>query len=101
MPTTNELAVFNRLIAACLAKGYFVSVYDGEEWAVKRSSDKAEIKEAATAVDMAELVIRDMEDNRRVGWVSIIWGNASDGSELIADYTATPEMEALVKTVEA
>jgi hypothetical protein len=101
MSTTKELAVFNRLITACLAKGYFVSVHDGEEWAVKRSSDMSEIREAATAVEMVELVIRDMENNRKVGWISIIWGNAPDGSELIADYTANPEMEALVKRVEA
>ena len=101
MPTTNELAVFNRLISAALAKGFFVSVFDGEEWAEKRSADKAAIRAAATAVDMCELVIRDMENNRKIGWVSIIWGNAPDGSELIADYTVSPEMEDLVKTVEA
>ena len=100
MSSSSETKIFNRLINTAIASGFAISVHDGEEWAVKRSTDKRVISSAAKAVEMAELTFRTA-DGVKVGWVSIIWGNAPDGSELIADYTVSPEMEDLVKTVEA
>lgn len=98
-PTT-ETATFRRFVTAALESGLAISVHDGEEWAVKRSSDKTAIFEAANAVDQCELILRDGEGTKR-GWALIVWGNAPDGSELIADYSVTPEMETLVNSLEA
>lgn len=101
MSSSSETKVLARLIAAAFAAGFVISVDDGEGFAVKRSTDKAQIIEAATAVDMATLVFRDAATGIKTGWVLLVFGNASDGSELIADYSANPATEALVKTVEA
>lgn len=72
-------------------KGFTVSVFDTEEWAVKRSTSYKAIKEAIEAVGMAELVFRDAE-GERTGWAHIVlMGNAPD--ETVSDFTANEWME--------
>jgi hypothetical protein len=55
------------LIKYALAQGCTISVWDGEEWQVKRSTSYKDIKDAAESVDESQLRIRDSEDNK-VGW---------------------------------
>jgi len=38
------------LVKWMIAKGYTVSVFDGEEWAVKRSTKQSDINDAIEAV---------------------------------------------------
>jgi hypothetical protein len=81
------------LIKNALAKGLTVSVWDGEEWQVKRSSGYQVIKDAIESVEVAELRLRDQEGNV-VGWAMIIpFGVEPD--ETVADYTANELMEEL------
>lgn len=83
------------LIKNALAKGLTVSVWDGEEWQVKRSSGYQVIKEAIESVEVAELRLRDQE-GKVAGWAMIIpFGVEPD--ETVADYTASPLMEELVE----
>lgn len=59
-------------------KGFVVSVYDGGEWAVKRSQNFKEIYAAIDSVEESQLVFRD-EEGERMGWA------------LIIDYDGEPE----------
>lgn len=57
------------LVNELLASGCSISVYDGEEWAARRSTDKTDILEAVEAVEVAELVI--FNDGVKVGWAQV------------------------------
>ena len=81
------------LINKALAHDLVVSVYDGEEWQVKKSTSYKAIKEAIESVEVAELRIRN-QSGEIVGWAQIIPDLAPD--ETIADYTMTPTMEQLL-----
>jgi hypothetical protein len=52
---------YRELIKKALAANLTVSVYDGEEWQVKRSTKLNEIVAAVKSVDEAWLMIRDSE----------------------------------------
>jgi hypothetical protein len=82
-PTDDESAL-RALLADILARGYSVSVNDGEAWPVKRSRDAAAVFEAASAVEEASLRIYS-EAGETFGTFLIIFGNCPD--ELIADYS--------------
>jgi hypothetical protein len=78
------------LVKACLDRGFAVSVNDGEEWVVKRSTDKATILAALFSTDEDQIVIRDAS-GARAGWFHLIYGN--DGYDVVADYTANEVCE--------
>ncbi len=86
-----EMTIAKELIERALARGYTVSVYDGEEFTVKRSVDLATIIASLATTDCDTLVIRNGKD--RLGSILLIWGN---GEDVISDYTDKPEIEALV-----
>ena len=92
--TSGERGVATRLVRAAIHAGYAVSVYDGEEYTVKRSRESKKILEALASTEMDTLLIRDSA-GERVGSLVLIWGNDQTGEELIADYTDKPEIEAL------
>lgn len=78
------------LIKYALARNCKISVWDGEEWQVKRSSSYKAIKEAIDSVEESELVIRNKE-GERLGWARIIDQGTPD--ETVSDYTLTPLMD--------
>jgi hypothetical protein len=69
-----------------------ISVYDGEEYTVKRSRDSTAILGALSTTDSDVLVIRDSA-NTRLGSILLIGGNDGD---LIADHTDSPLICALI-----
>lgn len=90
--TAGERNVARRLIRAALNAGYTISVNDGEEWTVKRSTSSKAIKDALATTGEDTLRLHAADPSKTVGWhnagsFDLIWGNAEDGSELIADYT--------------
>lgn len=87
-----EGKICSALVQALLDRGAAVSVHDGEEWAVKRSTDKAEIMAGLFATDMDSLVARDADGNK-LGWWSLIYGN--DGTDVVSDYSANDFAEAI------
>jgi hypothetical protein len=54
------MKAFEHLIDYTLDFGFTISVWDGEEWQVKRSHDRAAIIEAVESVEEAKLRIRDL-----------------------------------------
>jgi hypothetical protein len=90
--TSGERNVVRRLVRAALNAGYTISVNDGEEWTVKRSTNAKTIKDALATTGEDTLRLHAADPSKTIGWhnagsFSLIWGNADDGSELIADYT--------------
>jgi hypothetical protein len=80
-----ERRVARALINAALDKGYTVSVNDGEEWTVRRSSNLREITDALATT--GEDFIRFYDGDKSVGTFNLIWGNDETGAELISDYS--------------
>jgi hypothetical protein len=89
-----EARAARRLVNNILAAGCAVSVNDGEEWTVTRSTDRDTILAALCTTEMDILGI--YRDGASVGRISLIYGNDHDGSELVADHTASPEIEAML-----
>jgi hypothetical protein len=92
--TSGERGVATRLVRAALHAGYTVSVYDGEEYTVKRSRRERQILAALATTGEDALVIRDSA-GERLGVLSLIWGNDETGEELIADHSDNDAMDAL------
>jgi len=90
-----EEAIAVKLVDAVLANGDRISVYDGEAYPVKFSSDREEILTAMASTDMDTLVIRK-PDHFRLGSVLLIYGN---GEDLISDHTANEHMDKLCSQI--
>ena len=73
--------------------GYSVSVWDGEEWAVKKSTKQKEIFEAIESVEQAELVFYDFAKTRD-GWALVSDGFPDEPDCTVIDYTVKPWMDA-------
>ena len=97
--TSGERGVATRLVRAALHAGYTVSVYDGEEYTVKRSHRERQILDALATTGEDVLVIRDSA-GERLGVLSLIWGNEESGECLIADHTDNDAMEALYQAAQ-
>lgn len=91
-----EAKAARRLISALLKEGLLVSVSDGESFTVKKSSDKAAILAALCTTGEDTLIVRKA-DGEKLGFIWLIYGNASDGSELCADYSADGPIPALIE----
>jgi len=78
------MKAWKHLVHYALRKGCTVSVWDGEEWQLKRCEMFYPIKDAVESVDEAQVRIRN-SDGKVVGWALIINGLAAD--ETVADYS--------------
>lgn len=82
-----------KLVKAILAAGYALSVYDGEAYAIVRSTDEAAILKEVGATDIDKLIVRSA-DGERIGSITLVYGNSP--GETISDHTDNPIIEALV-----
>lgn len=74
-----------RLVTLLLSKDMLISVHDGEEFTVKRSDKKTTILEALGTTEEDVLHVRRKSDKEKCGMFVLVWGNSSDGSDLISD----------------
>lgn len=84
----NENIIINAILNATIDKGYCISVNDGEETVVVRSTDKEEIINSLRSTDLDWLRIFKQNEAYHVGSVCLIYNNGSDGVDLIADIAA-------------
>jgi hypothetical protein len=85
------------LVKKALLEGNTVSVWNGEEWAVKSGKYYKPVMEEIKAVEMAELVIRDADANK-VGWALVsLYGLEPD--ETVIDCTDNKYMAKLLEEV--
>lgn len=73
-----------QLVQAALAEGLLISVYDGEEYAIIKSSDEAAILKEIGATDADKLIFRTA-DGTRIGSASLVYGNGP--GETVQDHT--------------
>jgi chlorite dismutase len=86
------MKAYRHLIKYALAKGCTVSVWDGEEWQIKRSTSLKEITEAVESVEEAALRIRSATGETIVQSVTVSAFGLED-DETIIDYTVCPFMD--------
>lgn len=86
--TAGERRVINALVTHILSGENLISVCDGEEWTVKRSTNKREILDALATTDNDVIRVRCPLTGDVRGSFNLIYGNAEDGCEVIADHTA-------------
>ena len=78
------MKAYRSLVKYALAKEMTISVWDGEEWQVKKSTGYKAIVDAIESVDEAQLRIRD-KDSNIVAWALIIHDTGED--ENVADFS--------------
>lgn len=79
------------LVKTAIKKGYTVSVWDGDEWQVKRSKSLKAIIEAVKSVEEAQLRIRNGDEV--VGWARVsVYG--VDPEETVIDTSDNAFMNA-------
>lgn len=93
-----ERKVITRLLQDAIAQGYSVSVDNGEEVVVKKSTDVEEIMKAMFSVD--EEYLHFFKNNQKVGWACLIYGES--GWDVINDYSMNlePIMEGVFQLVD-
>ena len=96
--STNEINImsalaYRTLVKNAIAKGFTVSVWDGEEWQVKRSNKLEEICDAIKSVEEAQLRIYDAD--QKIGWAQVsAYGLAPD--ETVIDSTDSEIMNEML-----
>ena len=91
-----ELRVLKMTCEVAIEAGYSVSLQDGEEWTVQRSTDVHGLVMAAQTTDMDRLRIRKRDDvGTVVGTILFVYGNSP--CEVICDYHTS--LEELLKPV--
>lgn len=93
-----ERAIIRRAVRDILAAhdgAYCISVYDGEEYPVKRSRDLDKIMADIGQCDEESLIVRHADDSgSKVGSIYLVYGNG--GWDVIADHTDSPLMRELL-----
>ena len=74
---------------------YSVSVWDGEEYSIKKSTNGTDILNAMSHADDDHIEIYDRESGKDLGWFWLIYNNGSEYEPLvvISDYSVTPTCE--------
>lgn len=84
--SAGERKVATRIVNAAIAAGYALHVWDGEEWTIQGCRNAKPVLDALATTGSDVLRLRN--DAGRFGDVVLVWGNAEDGSELVADMSA-------------
>jgi GTP-sensing pleiotropic transcriptional regulator CodY len=82
---------YKSYIQLALKHGNTISVFDGEEWPVKKSTDYKAIVEAIDSVEESQLKIRN-QAGELLGWALLI---PTGSEEDIVDYSDNLYMNAL------
>lgn len=85
--TPGEARTARKLVRAALADGWSISVNDGYETTLHRSTSERAVIDALCTADMDTITIHQRDTGERGGSFLLVYGNADDGSELIADYS--------------
>jgi hypothetical protein len=90
--SATERNIAKALVRRALAAGYSITVHDGEEATLKTSKDEKAIFAAMNSTDSDTL--KFYKRGLYVGWIWLVWGNEDD---LISDWSANDEIEALAE----
>jgi len=90
-----ECQIISRIITSALKQGYLVSVFDGEDYALRKSGDRAKIEAECFATD--ETTLRFTKPGfygLDAGAVWLVHGNDLD---VIADYSDNRETDDILQ----
>lgn len=87
-----EKSVVRAIVRNAIKTGHTVSLYNGEEWAVKLSSSEREVMAEVYATDEETLKFR--KDGKVIGSVYLVYGNSA--GEVMADCSDCPEIESIL-----
>jgi hypothetical protein len=95
-----EQKIARYTVRTLLRAGFLLSVYDGEEITVIRSTDAATICNAMSTTDEDYLFVYRPTEQERFGWVRFVYGEY--GYDVICDYTTNldEQMETINKYAE-
>ena len=77
-----EKQIVEKIVVDALAAGFKLSVFDGEQTAISKSTDKDKILAELFACD--EEYLRFWKDGNHVGSVYLVYGN--DGWDVVCDH---------------
>jgi hypothetical protein len=92
------MKAYKHLIKHALSMGCTVSVWDGEEWQVKRSTGYKAIIDAIESVEEAQLRIRQKE--AVIGW-ALVSAFGLEDDETVMDHACTSFMDEWSEIYEA
>lgn len=98
-----ERQIVSKFVRIALKAGYMISVYDGEEVCLQRSTSHDAVMGAIQSTDEDVLILRHQSHPESRSTVHLVYGN--DGWDVIADYTVDleylmPEVNALADRLE-
>jgi len=85
-----EKRIVRKIVKDALARNWTVTVHDGEEFPVRKSTDLKKIIAATFTTDQDTLIFRDADGNK-VGDVALVYGN--DGWDVVSDHTSSDVMD--------
>jgi hypothetical protein len=88
-----EKQIVRKIAKDAIAAGMFVSVHDGEDYALCRSQSVKAIVAACMSTDEDRLFFSDA-DGKRKGWVFLVYGN--DGWDVVNDNTDNDATNAIL-----
>lgn len=94
--TDDEWSFVRPVLERALDQGLELSVFDSEEWSIKRSTDLDAVKRELGATCEETVVFHKKGASRPLGSMFLVYGNAPD--EVIADHTYNADICALVGT---
>ena len=86
------MKAYRHLVRHALAKGQQVSVFDGEEWAVKRSNKFGEIVAGIEAVEEAQIRIYPPDAPGCSGW-ALVSAYGLEDDETVMDWSDNDWMD--------
>lgn len=86
---TGERFVVKQIVGRALDKGYLLSVFDGEEYPIRCSSDPEAVMAELGHCDEEWLQVANA-DCKRIGAIYLVYGN--DADEVVADCTDKAEI---------
>jgi hypothetical protein len=87
--------IANALVDNAVNDGFLISVNHREEMIVDRSRNIAEIIKAMFRTNVDTLTLNVEE--RRVGMITLIYGNGTNGLDVIGSHTDIPHINRLVE----
>jgi len=80
-----ERRITDEVVKALIGRDFVIRVYDGEDWACKRTTDPELIQRSIMATDEDYLILFKANEKERFGFVYLVYGNS--GHDVVSDFS--------------